>query len=110
MSELDPDKIRERLIEVGNEWADNKSAFEALDDLTKTVLAEITTEFLPSSASKTEAETRGLSSQKFKVHLESKAAARREWLRSEVKWKTGLMWAELRRSKESTVREEMRMR
>lgn len=111
MSELDPDRIRDRLVAVGEEWADKKSAYEALDDLTKTVLAEITTNYLPPvGASKAEAEIRALCDKTYKEHLASKAAARKAWLKAEVTWKTGLLWAELRRSKESTIREEMRLR
>lgn len=111
MSEFDPDKIHDRLVTVGDVWADAKAAYEALDDLTKTVLAEITSNYLPPvCSSKTEAETRGLCDRKYKEHLAAKDHFRKEWLRAEVRWKTGLMWADLRRSKESTVREEMRMR
>ena len=108
MTEFDPDRIRERLKEVGDEWADKKSAFEALDDLTKTVLAEVTSNYLPNCSSKAEAEMRGLMDKTYKQHLADLASARREWLRSEVTWKTGNLWAELRRSQESTKREEMR--
>ena len=111
MSDFDPDKIRARLEEVGNDWADKKSAYEALDDLTKTVLAEVTSNYLPPTcATKSEAELRALMDNTYKAHLGAKAAARKDWLRAEVKWKTGLMWVELRRSKESTRREEMRIR
>ena len=111
MSDLDPDRIRARLEEVGNDWADKKAAYEGLDDLTKTVLAEVTSNYLPPvSSSKAEAELRGLMDKTYKEHLASKGAARKEWLRAEVKWKTGLLWAELRRSRESTEREQMRMR
>lgn len=110
MSELDPDKIHTRLIEVGEEWADKKAAFEAFDDLTKTILADETLNYLPKCSSKAEAEARGLAGEVYKEHLASKAAARKAWLLSEVKWKTGVLWAELRRSKESTLRAEMNLR
>lgn len=110
MSELDPDKIRDRLEQVGNDWADKKSAYEALDDLTKTVLADITSEFLDISPSKAAAELTALGDAAYKTHLEAKATARREYLRAEVKWKTANTWAELRRSRESTMREEMRLK
>lgn len=109
MSDLDPDKIRERLISVGDEWADTKAAYDALDDITKTMLADVTLNYLPTCASKAEAEARALADRVYKEHLASKAAARKEWLKAEVRWKTGMLWAELRRSKESTLRAEMRL-
>ena len=108
MTEFDPDKIRERLQAVGDTWADCKAAYEALDDLTKTVLAEVTSNYLPTCSSKSEAEMRALKDNAYKEHLQQKSSARREWLRAEVTWKTGNLWAELRRSQESTKREEMR--
>lgn len=111
MSDFDPDRIRERLKEVGDDWADKKAAYQALDDLTKTVLAEVTSNYLPPvCTSKAEAELRGLMDKAYKEHLAAKASARREWLRAEVTWDTGKMWADLRRSQESTKREEMRIR
>lgn len=110
MSELDPDKIRARLEEVGTDWADKKAAYYALEDLSKTVLAEVTSGYLPTCSSKTEAESRALADPVYKAHLGAKANARHEWLRAEVKWSTGNTWAELRRSKESTMRAEMGMR
>lgn len=109
MSDLDPDRIRERLKEVGDEWADKKAAYQALDDITKTVLADVTSNYLPPvCASKAEAEIRALTDKTYKEHLAQKAQARREWLRAEVTWTTGQLWAELKRSQESTRREEMR--
>ena len=110
MSDFDPDRIRQRLAEVGEQWADGKAAFEALDDLTKTILAEVMSNHLPNCATKAEAEMRALMDSTYKQHLADKAAARKAWLRAEVTWKTGSMWVELRRSQESTRREEMRMR
>jgi hypothetical protein len=110
MSDFDPDKIRARLQEVGDNWADCKAAYEALDDLTKTILAEVTSNYLPNCSSKAEAEMRGLMDKTYKQHLADKAAARREWLRAEVTWKTGQMWTDLKRSQESTIREQMRIR
>lgn len=107
---LDPDKIRDALVKVGDDWADKKSAYCALDDLTKTVLADVTSNYIPSCSSKTEAEMRALSDRAYKEHLAAKAAARKEWLRAEVRWSTSNTWSELRRSKESTMREEMRMK
>lgn len=110
MTDLDPDKIRERLVEVGDEWADKKAAYEALDDMTKTNLADAMSNHLPNCGTKAEAEMRALIDNGYKQHLADKAAARRAWLLAEVKWKTALLWAELRRSQESTKRAEMGMR
>jgi hypothetical protein len=107
---LDADRIYHEVTTAGETWADTKSAFEALDDLTKTVLAEITSNFLPPMChTKAEAEIRAQSSTQYKEHLATKAAARKAWLLAEVKYKGLVMLAELRRTQESTRRQEMKL-
>src|SRR5215831_4183531 len=99
---LNVEKTFHELTQAGETWADCKAAYEALDDVTKTVLSDITLDHLPNCASKAEAETRALASDGFKNHLAAKSAARRAWLFAEVKWKNCNTLAELRRSEEST--------
>ena len=108
---LDPDKIYAVVEKCGLEWADKKAAFELLADLTKTVLADLTTDTMTGhKCSKSEAETRAYAHQRYKEHLTSLASARRAWLVAEVKWKSSIMLADLRRSEESTRRAEMGLR
>jgi len=107
---LDPDRIYHELGVSGEDWADKKAAYQALDDLTKTVYADIMTDFIPACPTKAEAEVRALADGKYKAHLASKSAARRAWLLAEVKYHNLQTLAELRRSQESTRRAEMGMR
>lgn len=111
---LDADAIYHEITQAGESWSDLKSAYEALDDNTKSVLAELTGNFLDGvlgkgGISKTEAEMRALASGQFKVHLASVSAARKAFLRAQVKYDSLKMLAELRRSQESTRRQEMRL-
>lgn len=107
---LDADRIYHELSTAGEAWADKKAAYEALDELTKTVYADLVTNYLPPTcATKGEAELRGFSDRAYKEHLAALAAARRAWLLAEVKWKTLNTLAELRRSEESTRRAEMKL-
>lgn len=57
-----------------------------------------------------EAEMRAQASDAYKAHLTSLALARKAWLHAEVRWKSAVMLADLRRSEESTARAEMTMR
>ena len=108
--EFDVDKIFAEVLEAGNGWADKKSAYEALDDNTKSVLADITTDFMDGAkTSRSEAEMRAQASTVYKDHLASKQKARREWLVAQVRYDSLKMLAELRRSQESTRRQEMRL-
>lgn len=108
---LDPDKIYAQISQAGLTWADCKSAYEALDDNSKSILADIQSNFLDSGKmSKTEAEMRALASGDYKQHLASKQKARKEWLRAQVTYDSLKLLAELRRSEESTKRAEMTLR
>ena len=107
---LDADRIYHEITQAGEDWADKKAAYEAFDDCTKTILAEITSDFLPPVCpTKTEAELRALASKGFKEHLGAKAAARKSWLLAQVKYNGLIMLAELRRTQESTRRQEMKL-
>lgn len=107
---LDPDKIYHEVSTAGEEWADRKSAYEALDDNTKSVLAELMSNFMDGKTSKAEAEMRALASGDYKNHLASLQAARKAWLRSQVRYDSLKMLSELRRSQESSRRAEMGLR
>lgn len=111
MSEVpfDPDKMYAHVVKVGDEWADAKAAYELLDDLTKTILAEVTTDFLPLEPSKAAAEMRALASKIYKDHLASVASARRAFLKAQVSYEGAKMLAGLRQTQESTRRAEMRL-
>jgi hypothetical protein len=107
---MDADKIYNEVLAAGEDWADKKAAYEALDDCTKSVLADITSNFMDGKTSKTESEMRALASGDFKTHLASVKVARRAWLMSQVKYDSIKMLAELRRSQESSRRAEMSLR
>ena len=108
---FDADTIYRQINEAGEDWADKKAAYETLDDLSKTVYADILSDYLPPTCStKAEAETRTYASAKWKEHLAAVSGARRAWLLSEVRYKNLQTLAELRRSQESTRRAEMGMR
>ena len=106
---LDPDKIYHEVSTAGEDWADKKAAFEALDDVTKSVLADITGRFMDGKISRTEAERYALASQDYRQHLASVSKARSEWLRAQVKYDSLKLLADLRRSQESTRRQEMKL-
>ena len=106
---LDAENIYKEVSSAGEDWADKKAAYEALDDNTKSVLADITSNFMEGKISRTEAEMRALASGDYKIHLASVAKARRAWLMAQVKYDSLKMLSELRRSEESTRRAEMKL-
>jgi hypothetical protein len=99
---LNADEIYNQVIKAGEAWADYKAAFEYLDDMTKTIHADILADYLPPTCpTKGEVEVRAFASKAYKEHLAAKSAARKAWLQAEVKYKGLNLLAELRRSQAS---------
>lgn len=107
--EFDPEAIYENVKEAGEDWADKKSAFEAYEDNTKSVLADIICDYMDSKLTRAESEVRAQASQVYKTHVGEKIRARKDWLFAQVQYDSLKMLAELRRSQESTRRQEMRI-
>lgn len=106
---LDPDAIYKQVLAAGEDWADKKAAYEALDDNTDSILADITGQYLEGGGTKAACETRALSSKAYRDHLREVSAARKAWLMAQVRYDSLKMLSELRRSEESTRRQEMRL-
>jgi hypothetical protein len=107
--DFDPDAIYREVTAAGERWADFKAAYEALDDSTKSVLADIQGRYLDGKTTKAEAERLALSARDYRDHLAAVAKARKEWLMAQVRYDGLKMLAEMRRSQESTRRAEMRL-
>lgn len=101
---LDPDQIAHRLDELGRDFADKDSAFRALDELTKTVLAEIKLDYATAERSDAARECRALASKGYKDHLAALAAARREANRAKAALETYRAWVDLKRTVAATDR------
>lgn len=108
MTPIDPDKIAHELSERGLDWADKDAAYRALDELTKTVLAEIKLAF--DDKSDAAREMKALASKAYREHLASVSAARGEANRAKAKLKTYETWIELKRSIMATERAQMELR
>ena len=106
---LNADEIYHELKKAGEDWADKKAAFDTLDRNTKSVLSDVLVSFMDGGLSRIESETRSLSSAAYKTHLASVSAAHKAYLQAQVLWNNLQTLAELRRSEESTRRQEMRL-
>lgn len=106
---FDPDAIYNQVIEAGDDWADKKAAYEALSDNTKSVLADLTSNYMDGNVSRTEAEMRALACGDYKHHLATVSATRKAFLKAQVRYDSLKMLAELKRSQESSRRQEMRL-
>ena len=108
MTDFDPDRIRARLVEVGDEWADKDAAATLLEETKKTVLAELMLKAEGTTAAAKE--MNALADPVYRLHITNMVTARKEANKAKIRWDSGKTWAELRRSQESTKRAEMGMR
>ena len=114
---LDSDRMYAKLIEYGEAWADHKAAYQALDDATKSVLADLTQGYMDPAKfttngkglTRAEGETMALRSQPYRDHLASVSLANKAYLRAQVRYESLKTLIELRRSEESSRRAEMRI-
>jgi len=107
---LSADKIYTTVLAAGEQWADARSAYELLDDMRQTILADVTSGLYGTCGSKSEADTMARCSSVYRDHLAALGRARKVWLHAEVRYKTAQLLAELRRSEESTRRAEIQLR
>jgi hypothetical protein len=115
---IDADKMYRKLLEVGGTWADSKAAYEALEQTSKSILADLTEFFrfpqgqpgvLVPERSRIEREQEALRSKQYRDHLAAVAVAHKTYLRAQVRYESLKTLVELRRSMESTRRAEMRL-
>jgi hypothetical protein len=119
--DFDPQQLVQSAIDLGEEWADNNAAAEALEESKKSVLARYVIEYMekglqsaapgerakPMSAAA--AEQRALAHPGFEMHLELMVNARKDANKSRVRYDMQKMTLELFRSKQATLRSEHRL-
>lgn len=107
LTSLDPDKIYEKLIEAGLDWADKHSAAELEEEMKKSILADMKNK----SSEKSEAgkERDALGSVEYREFLLTMVQARFEANKAKVKYDSIKVWIELKRTTESTKRAEMKL-
>lgn len=107
MSDFEPERIFQQLVDAGEEWSDKDAAANLLEETKKTLLAELMQGFQGSNA---ERERCALADTTYKHHLKSMVAARKESNRSKVRYDSMRVLAEMRRTQESTRRAEANIR
>ena len=108
MKQFNPDEIHERLRLAGEEWAEKDAAANALEETKPTLLAELANQAV--AGSEAAKKNLALSDSAYRLHLTNMVSARKEANRAKVRYETGKIWAELKRTQESTKRAEMNQR
>lgn len=98
---LDSTKLHDRLQKLGHEWSDADAAFKALEDVSKTVLAQ---EFLTTTGSVAEREARARVSDAYREHLKALGEARRAVNVAKVNYDVARVYVDLERTNASGQR------
>lgn len=105
---LDVDILHDRMVALGEVWADADAAFRAYDDLTKTMLSKAMAEYEGESVAA--AETKARRSDEYVSHLNTLAEARRNANKARVAYDAAKLYVEVWRTNQATERAAMGMR
>lgn len=108
MSEFNPERIFQALVEAGESWADLESAAQLLEESRKSVLAHLCSESSGSSAAAKEQDA--LAQPAYKLHITNMVTARKKANQARVRYDAQKVLAELRRTQQSNRRAEMNLR
>lgn len=110
LSTYHPDVLRQRLVDLGEDWADKDSAANLMEETRKTVLAELSAKSRPNCKSHAEAENAALADAAYAEHIRGMVEARRVANRAKVNYDAARVWVEMARTAEATRRHEMGLR
>jgi hypothetical protein len=110
LSTYDPDVLRQRLVDLGEAYADADAAANLLEETRKTLLAAITCRYKSGQTSHAAAETLAMSDAEYGDHIAKMVEARRVATRARVQYDSARVWVDLVRTMESSRRAEMGMR
>lgn len=107
-------RLINEIIAEGEAWAESNAAADALEDTAKTLLAQITQEYMLESKlsggkgiPRTEADMKALSDERYIEHLKNASEARKKANTCRVKYDMGKAYVDLLRSVHATRRTEM---
>lgn len=105
--QIDPHTLHQRLVDLGEDWADKDAAASLLEETRKSILAELARQAEGKSVA--ERETNALATEAYQEHLAEMVEARRVANRAKVNYDAARAWIDITRTVEATKRQEMRM-
>jgi hypothetical protein len=105
---LDPDKLYEKMVQAGDEWADLQSAANVLEDTRHTVLSRLMQKSQARSVAAQEVEARA--SVEYEDHVKAAQEAAALALKAKVKYEAIKVWVDLKRTEAANERAAMNLR
>jgi hypothetical protein len=106
----DINQIRQRLVDLGEEWADVSAAADLLEETRKSVRAQIALKYLPEAKTGNKAELMAEADSEYMTHIANMVDARRKANIAKVRYDASKTWCDMLRTQESTRRTEMGLR
>lgn len=105
LSQYDPNELRQRLVDLGEAYADADAAANLLEETKTTLKAKLFKMSEEKSAAAREMEA--LADLDYHQHLEAMVEARRKATRAKVAYDSARVWIDMVRTLESSRRAEM---
>lgn len=99
---LNPTEIHERLVTLGEEWAESQAAAELLEENKKPLLSQLSLECNEQSAAAKEAFS--LRHPDYKKHIDVMVKARKAANKAKVRYDSAKVWSELMRTQAANER------
>lgn len=100
-------KIHDRLLALGEDWADKRSASELLKETSGSVKSQIALEYMGKAKSVAQAKMMAEADGKFIAHIRAMVEAEREANIAKVRYDTAKTYSDLMRTREATRRTEI---
>mgnify|MGYP003110935818 CR=1 FL=1 len=106
---FDPVQMLNETVELGEEWAENKTAYELLKDYEATLKSEIFESLKNKGNNTTSADKLIAKDKKYLNHLSEKNFALKKFLKSQVRYEAKKKLDDLEQTDEVNKRHEMKM-
>ena len=108
LGKFSPDTLHQRLVTLGEDWAEKQAAADLLEETKKSVLSQIALRSNVKSMS--EREAHALASPDYREHVAAMVEARKEANKAKINYHAAQAWLDLARSMEATRRAEANLR
>lgn len=106
MSQINPDKIHEKLVRAGHDWSEAEAIAELMEETKRIVISQLAAECTESSMTAKEAYAHR--HPEYKAHIEKMVNARKMANKARVEWISGQKWADLKQTQSANDRATMR--
>lgn len=104
---INPAEIFEKLVMLGDEWCEANCSADLLEESRKSLISQLTQQFLLTYKSRTEMESAALRHPDYIAHVESMVTARKAANKARVRYDSAKVYSELLRTNAASERAAM---